>query len=241
MNEDLTAVIPLESNPEVFDRFAYNLGLNNSYNFNDIFSIDDPELLAFLSRPVIAIVLLFPIQKNMPLLPNHHSNDSISKDNQPIWLRQNFQNACGLYALLHILINNKSNLRKGSLLDEFLNSNKEITHSTVDQFIIDFTKRYNQDFNESSGETTNPDPETDIDLHFISFISYEGKLWELDGRSINKEPLLLGNVDKTNQIDLENVDLISQSIIIERIKAYMNNVESESDKLKFSLIGLSKQ
>lgn len=241
MNKDLTAVIPLESNPEVFDRFAYSLGLSTSYNFNDIFSIDDAELLAFLPRPVIAIVLLFPIQKNESLSLNYHSNNSISKDEQPIWLKQNFQNACGLYALLHILINNKRKLRKGSPLDEFLNNNKEIIGSNIDQFIINFIQKHNQDFNESSGETTNPDPETNIDLHFISFISYDGKLWELDGRSVKEEPLLLGNVDKTNQIDLENVDLINQPIIIKRIKKYMNNVDSELDKLKFSLMGLSKQ
>ena len=241
MNKDLTAVIPLESNPEVFDKFAYNLGLSDSYNFNDIFSIDDPELLAFLPRPVVAIILLFPIQKNEPLLPDRRSNNPIPKDEQPIWLKQNFQNACGLYALLHILINNKNRLREGSPLDEFLNRDKQVTHRDVDQFIIDFTKRYNQDFNESSGETTNPDPEANIDLHFISFISYEGKLWELDGRSTEEEPLLLGDIEKTNQTDLKNIDLINQPIIIERIKAYMNNVESETDKLKFSLIGLSKQ
>lgn len=241
MNKDLTAVIPLESNPEVFDKFAYNLGLSYSYNFNDIFSIDDPDLLAFLPRPVIAIVLLFPIQKHKPLLQSHNSNTPISNDDQPIWLKQNFQNACGLYALLHILINNKNILRKGSPLDEFLDSSKQVTGSSLDQFIINFTQKFKQDFNEYSGETTNPDPESVIDLHFISFISYKGKLWELDGRSTKSEPLFLGNIEETNQMDSNEIDLINQPIVIERIRSYMENVESESDKLSFSLLGLSKQ
>lgn len=240
MNKEFTAVIPLESNPDVFDKFAYNLGLLKSYSFNDIFSIDDPSLLDFLPRPMVAIVLLFPIQKIRPTPPTHE--DSL-KVNPPIWLKQNFQNACGLYALLHILINNPHLLQKGSPLAEYINTNDttSLKQQNIDQFIIDYTNKFTHDFNHSSGETTNPNPTDQIDLHFISFISHNGQLWEMDGRSQELKPLCLGKVEENNQNSQDGeVDLIDQPIIFQRIKSYMDNVHCENDKLNFSLLGLSR-
>ncbi|CCK69885.1 ubiquitin-specific protease YUH1 KNAG_0D01330 [Huiozyma naganishii CBS 8797] len=232
MNRQLTAVIPLESNPDVFDKFAYNLGLDTSYNFNDIFSIDDPSLLEFLPRPMVAIVLLFPIQKNKPAV-----GSAENKGTTPIWLKQNFKNACGLYALLHILVNNKHLLTKGSALLEYLESNDGHVGQNIDQFIVDFIDTYKQDFIQSSGDSQNPDPEDTIELHFISFISYGEKLWELDGRAVDGKPLCLGEVQKKNAAQ---VDLIDELVIFQRIQSYMSNVERESDKMSFSLLGLSK-
>lgn len=248
MNKDSTAVIPLESNPDVFDKFAYNLGLLKSYSFNDIFSIDDPSLLDFLPRPMVAIILLFPIQNTKPSLSSSSSSQSsTTKESTPIWLKQNFQNACGLYALLHILINNKHLLQKDSILYDFLQQNNTLSSDQIDKFIISFTNKFNQDFNESSGETTNPNPEDEIDLHFISFISFKGKLWEMDGRSTDQVPLCLGNVTMNNNnnnnitVNSNNeIDLVDQPIVLNRIKSYMDTVQSESDKLNFSLLGLSR-
>lgn len=53
------SVIPLESNPEVFTQFAHNLGLDESHEFVDIYSLTDPDLLGFVPRPVKALILLF--------------------------------------------------------------------------------------------------------------------------------------------------------------------------------------
>lgn len=239
MNKEFTAVIPLESNPDVFDKFAYNLGLLKSYSFNDIFSIDDPSLLDFLPRPMVAIVLLFPIQKVKPALP---STETSLNAKQPIWLKQNFQNACGLYALLHILINNQHLLQNGSPLTQYIEANDTTSkkQKNIDQFIINFTNQFTNDFNNNSGETTNPNPTDIIDLHFISFISYNNELWEMDGRSQDSKPLSLGKVESKNSNGQEEIDLIDQPLILQRIKSYMNNVESENDKLNFSLLGLSR-
>ena len=42
--------IPLESNPELFTQLIYQLGGRPSLAFEDVFSLDDPDLLAFITR-----------------------------------------------------------------------------------------------------------------------------------------------------------------------------------------------
>lgn len=236
MNKELTAVIPLESDPKVFEKFAHNLGLLPSYNFIDIYSVDDVEMMQFIPRPVEAIILLFPIQKVTPAL---NRDTSIQKDESPIWLKQNFQNACGLYALLHILINNRQLLASNSLLTTYLTEDPHFID--IDKFIIKFTERYTRDFHEHSGSNENPLPDDDtIDLHFISFVSFKGKLWELDGRSTLSSPLYLGDIQKDDSVINDQTDLLNQAIVLDRIKSYMNNVSDPNDKYNFSLLGLTK-
>ena len=52
--------IPLESNPDLFTQLMHLLGGGPSLTFQDVFSLDDPDLLAFIERPVHALVLTFP-------------------------------------------------------------------------------------------------------------------------------------------------------------------------------------
>ena len=50
--------VPLESNPEVLNGFLHTLGAPESVSFADVYSVD---LLEFVPRPALALVLLFPI------------------------------------------------------------------------------------------------------------------------------------------------------------------------------------
>ena len=52
--------IPLESNPEIFTQLIHNLGVSKSLAFVDVLSLEDPDLLAFVPRPVLALILVFP-------------------------------------------------------------------------------------------------------------------------------------------------------------------------------------
>jgi ubiquitin carboxyl-terminal hydrolase L3 len=52
--------IPLEFNPELFTQLMHQLGGGPSLTFEDVFSLDSPDLLAFIERPVHALVLTFP-------------------------------------------------------------------------------------------------------------------------------------------------------------------------------------
>ncbi|SMN21036.1 similar to Saccharomyces cerevisiae YJR099W YUH1 Ubiquitin C-terminal hydrolase that cleaves ubiquitin-protein fusions to generate monomeric ubiquitin [Maudiozyma saulgeensis] len=241
MNQENTAVIPLESDPTVFTQFAKSLGLAPGFKFIDIYSIDDENLIAFLERPIIAIILLFPVQKNVSaeVTTKQSSNLPIRDTSKPIWLKQTFKNACGLYALLHTLTNNPNLLTSDSILLKYCQQNNNDMNGKLSQFIIDFTNENKQQFEQGSGSSENPDPEAVIDLHFITFVSKDQKLWELDGRAKNESPFYLGEVQNIDK-DSQYVDLIEQPSIRERILSYMNNVENENDKLNFSLIGFAQ-
>lgn len=101
--------IPLESNPDVFTNLIRNLGVS-SLAFQDIYSIDDPELLSFVSRPALALVLVFPTTETYE---KHTSHEEAARQEYTghgdgedvIWFRQTIHNACGLYGILHALSN----------------------------------------------------------------------------------------------------------------------------------------
>jgi len=58
------AFVPLENNPEVMSSLVHKLGLSSMLSFHDVFSIDDPDLLAFVPRPATALLLVFPVSKS---------------------------------------------------------------------------------------------------------------------------------------------------------------------------------
>ncbi|CCH61800.1 hypothetical protein TBLA_0F02610 [Henningerozyma blattae CBS 6284] len=228
------SVVPLESNPEVFATFAHNLGLRSSYGFTDIYSLTDPEILAFTPRPIKAIILLFPINE-ITESASKNDNSQTGKVNvtkNPVWFKQTIKNACGLYALLHSLSNNQELLNKDCELTEFLlaNSSKDGKYEdkATDDFIVNISERFSNNFNE--GQTSAPDPNEDINLHFITFVESNNKIFELDGRRPNGA-FELGDASSSA------MDLADQDLVKKRVQWYMDSA-NESDKLKFSLLAL---
>lgn len=102
--------IALESDPDLFTTLAHKLGLDSSVAFQDVLSLDDPELLALIPRPVLALILVFPASatyesrkaEEEALLPSYAGK---GEDEPVLWFRQTINNACGLYGLLHAVCN----------------------------------------------------------------------------------------------------------------------------------------
>lgn len=96
----------LENNPEVMNSLVHKLGLSKKIGFQDVFSIDDPDLLAFVPRPAYALLLIFPVSE---AYENFRRKEDSSKEEyegagteEPVlWYRQTIGNACGLIGLLH--------------------------------------------------------------------------------------------------------------------------------------------
>jgi ubiquitin carboxyl-terminal hydrolase L3 len=104
--------LPLESNPDVFTRLIRNLGVS-SLSFHDVLSLTEPELLDWIPRPVLALVLVLPTTKKYEedvaleeakrnVYTGHGDNEDV------VWFRQTIGNACGLYAILHALCNGEA-------------------------------------------------------------------------------------------------------------------------------------
>ena len=53
--------IPLESNAEVFTKYAHELGFPEMFSFVDVFSLD-PEMWAYIPQPVLSLILLYEIK-----------------------------------------------------------------------------------------------------------------------------------------------------------------------------------
>lgn len=54
--------VPLENNPVVMSDLAHKLGLSSQFNFHDVFSLTDPDLLALVPRPAQALLFIYPRQ-----------------------------------------------------------------------------------------------------------------------------------------------------------------------------------
>jgi ubiquitin carboxyl-terminal hydrolase L3 len=94
----------------VFTTLIHKLGVSSALEFMDIYSIDDPELLAFVPRPVFALVLVFPTSKNYECRVKQEESgrgpyQGKGGDEEVIWFRQTINNARGLYGILHAVSN----------------------------------------------------------------------------------------------------------------------------------------
>lgn len=103
------AFVPLEANPENLSELAHSLGLSPALTFCDVFSLTEPEMLAFIPRPALALLLVFPIT---PAYEASRAEEDAGKEvfegkgnTEPMWMRQTIRNACGTMGLLHAMFN----------------------------------------------------------------------------------------------------------------------------------------
>lgn len=185
--ESQQALIPLESNPEVMNKFLQKLGVPATWNIVDVMGLDS-EMLAWVPRPVVAVMLLFPLSEAYEQHKEKEESDILSKGQEVspnvFYLKQNLSNACGTIALIHCVTNNTDKI---PLLDgplkSFLEEAKSIDAvargkllETCDG-IINAYKELSRE-----GQTDTPGADEVINHHFIAFVNKDGVLYELDGR-----------------------------------------------------------
>lgn len=95
-----------ENNPEVMSSLVHKLGLSEKLAFHDVFSIDEPELLAFVPRPAHALLLVFPVSETYEKFRIQEDKDrpeyqGHGPEEEVVWYKQTIGNACGLIGLLH--------------------------------------------------------------------------------------------------------------------------------------------
>ncbi|GAA6009211.1 ubiquitin carboxyl-terminal hydrolase [Rhodotorula paludigena] len=181
--------LPLESNPESFNRWSASLGLDTSpptgYRFADIWGLD-PDLLAFVKQPVKAVLMLFPVTQAYEDMRKQQDEDILEHGvegvQDVIYFKQTIANACGTFALLHTLANTDVPIAEGPLTELFsrckdktpLERAQLLTQSNELERVHEETAQ--------TGQTAAPALEADTDLHFVSFVEHKGCLIELDGR-----------------------------------------------------------
>ncbi|KAI1186316.1 putative ubiquitin carboxyl-terminal hydrolase [Nemania serpens] len=200
------AFIPLEANPELMTSLLRKLGLSSALQVHDVYSISEPELLAFVPRPALALLLVFPVSaayESARLAEDAGVEEYRGKgDGEPVlWWKQTIRNACGLMGLLHAVANGPA---RG-----FIEQNTPLATLIADSIplapperaaLLEKTPALATAHHEaaSQGQTAAPDARDDVDLHYVCFVKTDGDdggdgtLWELDGR--RKGPIARGTL-----------------------------------------------
>ncbi|KZO89910.1 cysteine proteinase [Calocera viscosa TUFC12733] len=119
--------VPLESDPIIFTELLHKLGVSDKLSFVDVLSLDDAELLAFIPRPVLGLIFIFPGTDTA--LANLAKEEAAAipytgagENEDVVWFRQTIGNACGLYGILHVACNGKARdyIQSNSTLDKLL-------------------------------------------------------------------------------------------------------------------------
>lgn len=178
--------LPLESNPDVMNRYITNLGVDtNKFKYYDVYGLD-PELLLMVPQPVRALLLLFPITDNYKKFCSNEeerlkTEGQVVSDNVYFTL-QTVGNACGTVGIIHSIFNNQDEVKiKDGSLKTFYEKTKSLTPKECAEALEkDDGIAHCHGESASEGQTTAIDE--DVNLHFIALVHKEGQLYELDGR-----------------------------------------------------------
>ena len=224
------------------NRLAADLGLDTSaYSFYDIYSLTDPDLLAFIPRPVAALLVI------IPLTPTWHeartTEDSGTseykgkgEDEAVVWFKQTIGNACGSIGLVHCLLNSKASqhIQPSSLLAKI--RDEAVPKSIWERAkVLENSEGFERAHTEAAalGDTAMPTPvaEAHTGQHFVAFVkAKDGHLWELEGARMG--PLDRGVLS-------EDEDALSP-VALEKGLGRLMRIESEKGgDLRFSAIALA--
>ncbi|PGG96660.1 hypothetical protein AJ79_09497 [Helicocarpus griseus UAMH5409] len=232
------AFVPLENNPEVMSHLIHQLGVSPALGFSDIYSIDDPDLIAFVPRPSHAILLVFPISPAYEASRVAEDKDKALYDgsgpNEPVtWFKQTIRNACGLIGLLHAVSNGpvKQHILPGSDLEKLLRDAEPLTpDARADLLYASKALESAHADAAKKGDSAVPDADEKIDLHFVCFAKgSDGHLWELDGR--RKGPLDRGVLG-------EDEDVLSEKGLQMGVRQLLKREAEAGGDLRFSLVSL---
>ncbi|GKT59499.1 ubiquitin carboxyl-terminal hydrolase [Colletotrichum tofieldiae] len=230
------AFIPLEANPELMTSLLHKLGLSSALSVHDVYSLTDPDMLSFVPRPALAVLLVFPVSA---AYESHRlAEDSLLEEykgkgpQEPVvWFRQTIRNACGLMGLLHAVANGPAReyIQKPSDLNTLIENAVPLDPVARAQ-LLENTPSLATAHREaaSQGATEAPEASDDVDLHYVCFVRGEdGTLWELDGR--RKGPLNRGQLDAGE-------DVLSEKALTWGPRKFL---EREGADLRFSAVALA--
>ncbi|EPE34830.1 Cysteine proteinase [Glarea lozoyensis ATCC 20868] len=233
------AFVPLENNPEVMSSLVHKLGLSSTLSFHDVWSIDDPEMLAFVPRPASALLLVFPVSKTYETyrMEEDKSNkeyEGKGGEEPVIWYKQTIRNACGLIGVLHAVSNGtaKDFITPGSDLRKLVDDATPL--GPIERADLLYNSQALESAHQgaaSQGQSDRPDAEDNVDLHYVCFIKdAKNNLWEMDGR--RKGPINRGNIGEEDVLSEKALDLGARPF-------FKREAAAGAGEMRFSLVTLA--
>ncbi|KAI1735513.1 ubiquitin carboxyl-terminal hydrolase, family 1 [Xylaria scruposa] len=213
--------IPLESNPGLFTQLIHQLGVSTTLSFHDVWSLDDPDLLSLVPRPVLAFIMVFPTpsdyEDRLVKESDMTVNDTLQKESEDVvWFKQTINNACGLYAILHAVANGRAQdfIEPGSHLSHLLEKCASLDPSdcvAVLESDVELESKYTSVA--VLGDTVAPEnPEDEVDFHYICFVKSHRRshLFILDGD--RDGPVDKGLLAEDDLLSKQGIDAIKEFI-----------------------------
>lgn len=189
----------------------------------------DESVLDFVPRPVLAVVILFPITDSYESHRKQQdallASSSSSTDPSLVFFRQTIGNACGTIGLLHALANNMSDLgiEKETALAKIVEQGNGKTAYERGK-LLEKSSQLSEIHAKMGGEgqTEAPAADSDVNLHFVAFVKgSDGHVYELDGR--RERPVDHGE---------------AEDLLVGAAKVLQGMVEREQGNLSFSMLAL---
>lgn len=226
--------IPLENNPDVFTELVHRLGVSEKLSFHDVYSISDPDLLAFVPRPCHALIFISPGDVYYRVHgrdePQEIKYDGTQNDEPVVWFKQTIGNACGLIALLHSVSNGSAReyVTPDSILDNILKEALPLKPQPRADVLYNSAELEKVHMSSAvKGDSAAPPAADPPGYHFLSFVQgTDGHLYELEG-SFNG-PVDLGELR-------EEDDCLSAKALEMGVGRY---VEKADGNMEFSIIAL---
>jgi ubiquitin carboxyl-terminal hydrolase L3 len=179
-----TRWLPLESNPDVMNKYVQALGVPSQWEFVDVYGFD-PELLMMVPRPVAAVLLLLPITDKAEANPIGSEEPGAGPGSKLYFIKQTIGNACGTIGLVHAICNNtdKITFNSDKHLPAFLKATESLSPEEKAKY-LEADKEFGAAHEASAqeGQTSAPSRDDHVKCHFVAFVHKEGGLYELDGR-----------------------------------------------------------
>jgi len=100
---------PLESDPQILTDYMHSIGMSSDWTVGEVLGLDE-DLLALVPQPVVAVIVA------VERLKKEEDEGFGSEDNNgtvPFYMKQTkvLDNACGVIACLHAILNNVDKVR----------------------------------------------------------------------------------------------------------------------------------
>ncbi|KAL1841277.1 hypothetical protein VTJ49DRAFT_7279 [Mycothermus thermophilus] len=238
----------IENSPHAMNALAKELGLSDDLTFYHVYSLDEPDLLVHIPRPVYAILAIIPLtpawrrdreaeDAALGDPESYYRGGPAGTGSEPIiWFKQTIPGACGSYALLHSAANGAASrhILPGSTLEKLRDAALPLDRTERARLLYDSEEfeRAHQSV-AALGDTQLPAVRTGerAGQHFVAYVKVNGHLWELEGS--RDGPLDRGKLD-------EGEDVLSPRALAQGLKRIMQlDTDAGGGDLRFSCIALA--